>query len=158
VSPSVYIETSVISYLTARRNERDLIVAGQQQLTHEWWQNRRQDFSLYTSAVVIEEARHGNETLAKARLAVIEELRLADVTSVARELASRLLLEFGLPAKANADALHIAIAAANGIDYLLTWNCTHLANAFMIPRVEKICRTAGFEPPFICTPQELMVG
>ncbi|HEV7487503.1 MAG TPA: type II toxin-antitoxin system VapC family toxin [Thermoanaerobaculia bacterium] len=158
VSPSVYIETSVISYLTARRNERDLIVAGQQQLTHEWWQSRRQDFTLYTSAVVIEEARHGNETLARTRLAVIEQLQLADVTSGARELAARLLLEFGLPAKANADALHIAVAAANGMDYLLTWNCTHLANAFMIPRVEKICRTAGFEPPYICTPQALMVG
>jgi predicted nucleic acid-binding protein len=73
-------------------------------------------------------------------------------------LAARLLLETALPAKANADALHIAVAAANGIDYLLTWNCTHLANAFMIPRVEKICRAAGFEPPYICTPQELMVG
>jgi predicted nucleic acid-binding protein len=145
VSPSVYIETSVISYLTARRNERDLIVAGQQQLTQEWWQNRRHGFSLYTSAVVIEEARHGNQILARARLAVVEQLQLADVTPAARELANRLLLEFGLPAKANADALHIAVAAANGIDYLLTWNCTHLANAFMIPRVERICRTAGFD-------------
>jgi predicted nucleic acid-binding protein len=154
--PSAYIETSVISYLAGRRNQRDLIVAAHQELTREWWDCRRQEFTLYASAVVIEEASRGNELLAQARLAVIEQLRLADVTSAARELAGRLLLEFGLPAKANADALHVAIAAANGIDYLLTWNCTHLANAFMIPRVEKICRAAGFEPPYICTPQELM--
>jgi predicted nucleic acid-binding protein len=146
----------VISYLASRRNQRDLIVAAHQELTHEWWDNRRQEFTLYASAVVIEEARRGNEGLAQGRLAIIEQLRLADVTAPARELAGRLLLEFGLPAKANADALHIAIAAANGIDYLLTWNCTHLANAFMIPRVEKICRAAGLEPPYICTPQELM--
>jgi predicted nucleic acid-binding protein len=156
--PSAYIETSVISYLTGRRNQRDLIVAAHQELTREWWDNRRQKFTLYASAVVIEEARRGNEAMARARMEIIEELRLADVTQSARELAARLLLEVALPVKANADALHIAIAAANGIDYLLTWNCTHLANAFMIPRVEKICRVAGFEPPYICTPQELMVG
>ena len=89
-------------------------------------------------------------------MAWIEQLHLADVTPSARELAARLLLEAALPAKANADALHIAISAVNGIDYLLTWNCTHLANAFMIPRVNKICRVAGFEPPYICTPEELM--
>jgi predicted nucleic acid-binding protein len=156
--PSAYIETSVISYLTARPNEREVIVAAHQQLTREWWENRSSKFTLYVSAVVIEEARRGNEEFARARLAVIEQMQLADVTPAARELAARLLLEFGLPAKANADALHIAVAAANGIDYLLTWNCTHLANAFMIPRVERICRAAEFQPPYICTPQELMVG
>ena len=91
-------------------------------------------------------------------MALIEQLRLADVTEAAQELAARLLLESGLPGKANADALHIAVAAVNGIDYLLTWNCTHLANAFMIPRVNKICSAAGFQPPYICTPEELMVG
>jgi predicted nucleic acid-binding protein len=154
--PSVYVETSVISYLTGRRNQRDLIVAAHQELTREWWDSRRQKFTLYASAVVIEEARRGNAALAQARMELIQELRLADVTPSARELANRLLLEAALPTKANADALHIAVAAVNGIDYLLTWNCSHLANAFMIPRVEKVCRVAGFEPPYICTPQELM--
>jgi predicted nucleic acid-binding protein len=156
VPPSAYIETSVISYLTGRRNQRDLIVAAHQELTREWWDSRRHEFTLFASAVVIEEARLGDEALARARMAWIEQLHLADVTPSARELAARLLLEAALPAKANADALHIAISAVNGIDYLLTWNCTHLANAFMIPRVNKICRVAGFEPPYICTPEELM--
>ena len=155
---SAYIETSVVSYLTARRNQRDLIVAAHQELTREWWESRRQDFTLFASAVVIEEALRGDEMFANARMALIEQMRLADVTPAARQLAAQLLLEAGLPAKANADALHIAICAVNGIDYLLTWNCTHLANAAMIPRVNNICRAVGFEPPYICTPEELMVG
>jgi predicted nucleic acid-binding protein len=158
VTRSAYVETSVVSYLVARRNQRDLIVAAHQELTREWWEGRRHEFVLFASAVVIEESLRGDETVARARMALIEQMRLADVTPAARELAARLLLEAGLPAKANADALHIAICATNGIDYLLTWNCTHLANAAMIPRVNNICRAAGFEPPYICTPQELMVG
>jgi hypothetical protein len=95
---------------------------------------------------------------AQARVALIDQLGFVEVTPPARELAARLLLEAGLPSKANADALHIAVSAVNGIDYLLTWNCTHLANAAMIPRVNKICSVAGFEAPYICTPEELMVG
>jgi predicted nucleic acid-binding protein len=148
----------VVSYLAARRNQRDLIVAAHQELTREWWESRRQDFTLFASAVVIEEALRGDEIFAQARMALLEQMRLADVTPAARQLAAQLLLEAGLPPKANADALHIAICAVNGIDYLLTWNCTHLANAAMIPRVNNICRAAGFEPPYICTPEELMVG
>jgi len=155
---SAYIETIVVSYVTARRNQRDLIVAAHQELTREWWERRRRDFTLFASAVVIEEALRGDEMFANARMALIEQMRLADVTPAARQLAAQLLLEAGLPAKANADALHIAICAVNGIDYLLTWNCTHLANAAMIPRVNNICRAVGFEPPYICTPEELMVG
>jgi len=158
VPRSVYVETSVISYLTSRRNQRDLIVAAHQELTHEWWENRRHEFALYASAVVVEEAREGDETFARARMAFIDQLRLVDVSKPARELAARLLLEAGLPSKASADALHIAVSAVNGIDYLLTWNCTHLANAAMIPRVNKICSVAGYEAPYICTPEELMVG
>jgi hypothetical protein len=91
-------------------------------------------------------------------MSIIEQLQLADVSRAARELAARLLHEAALPPKANADALHIAIAAVNGIDHLLTWNCTHLANAAILPRVNDICRAAGFRPPYVSTPEELMVG
>jgi predicted nucleic acid-binding protein len=154
----VYVETSVISYLTSRRNQRDLIVAAHQELTREWWETRRHDFVLFASAVVTEEARKGDEVFAQARMTLLDQLRLLEVTAPARELAARLLLEAGLPVKANADALHIAVSAVNGIDYLLTWNCTHLANAAMIPRVNRICSVAGYEAPYICTPEELMVG
>jgi len=90
---SAYIETSVVSYLTARRNQRDLIVAAHQELTREWWESRRQDFTLFASAVVIEEALRGDEMFANARMALIEQMRLADVTPAARQLAAQLLLE-----------------------------------------------------------------
>lgn len=133
-------------------------MAAHQQITREWWANRRHEFTLFGSAVVIEEALRGDPEYANARMGIIEQLRLADVTRAARALAAQLLLEAALPPKANADALHISIAAVNGIDNLLTWNCTHLANASILPRVNEICRVAGFEPPYVSTPEELMVG
>lgn len=151
----VYIETSVISYLVARtsRNSR---VASNQELTHRWWHTRRHHFELYTSAVVLGEAERGDATLAAARMAIARELRLAQVTREAVDLAAALVAGAGVPRKANEDALHIATAATNGLDYLLTWNCTHIANAVTIPRVNAICRSRGFEPPLIYTPQEFM--
>jgi len=120
----VYIETSVISYLVARpsRNPR---VASNQELTHKWWRVRRQEFELYVSAVVLGEAQRGDVDLAAARISVARELRLAQVTHEAVDLASALVRGAGVPRKANEDGLHIATAAVNGLDYLLTWNCTH---------------------------------
>jgi len=155
--PSVYVETSVISYLVARTS-KDARVASNQELTHEWWRRARERFELYASAVVIGEAQRGDPLLAAARLAVVRDLRLAQVTREAINLAASLVAGAGVPRKANEDALHIAIAATNGLDYLLTWNCTHIANAVTIPRVNAICRRNGFEPPLIYTPQELMEG
>jgi predicted nucleic acid-binding protein len=152
---TVYIETSVISYLVARPS-KDARVASNQELTHQWWQTRHHDFELYVSAVVLGEAMRGDPTLAAARVEIARELRLAQVTREAIELAAALVAGAGVPKKANEDALHIAIAATNGLDYLLTWNCTHIANAVTIPRVNAICRSHGFEPPLIYTPQEFM--
>ena len=155
--PSVYIETSVISYLVARPS-KNARVASNQELTHKWWQTRRKDFELYVSAVVLGEAERGDAVLAAARVAVARELSLAQVTREAIDLAAALVTGAGVPQKANEDALHIATAAVNGLDYLLTWNCTHIANAVTIPRVNAICRGHGFEPPLIYTPQEFMDG
>lgn len=157
MAPTVYLETSVISYLVARPS-RNARVASNQELTHEWWQNRRTRFELYASAVVLGEAQRGDPALAEARLEIVRGLRLAQVTRDAVDLAAALIAGSGVPKKANEDALHIAIAATNGLDYLLTWNCTHIANAVTIPRVNEICRRHGFEPPLIYTPQELMEG
>jgi predicted nucleic acid-binding protein len=154
----VYVETSVISYLVARRNQRDLLVAANQQLTLEWWENRRHDFELYASAVVIAEASRGNPEYAALRLEVLQQLHLIEVTDRTVRLADALLERAGLPEGANEDALHIATAAASGMDYLLTWNCKHIANAFIIPRINVVIRRHGLEPPFICTPQELLEG
>ncbi|HKR65426.1 MAG TPA: type II toxin-antitoxin system VapC family toxin [Thermoanaerobaculia bacterium] len=155
--PTVYVETSVISYLVARPS-KNARVASNQELTRNWWATRRQEFELYASAVVVGEAQRGDAAVASDRMAIVRELQLAQVTRDALDLAAALVAGAGVPKKANEDALHIAVAATNGLDYLLTWNCTHIANAVTIPRVNSICRLRGFEPPLIYTPQEFMEG
>lgn len=130
--PTVYVETSVISYLVARPSN-NLRVASNQELTRIWWETRRESFELYVSAVVFGEAERGDSVAAAARLAVVRDLRLAQVTRESIDLAAALVTGSGVPKKANEDALHIATAATNGLDYLLTWNCTHIANAVTIP-------------------------
>jgi predicted nucleic acid-binding protein len=152
----VYVENSVVSYLTARRAERNARVAGHQDITREWWATKRHLFELYASAVVVEEARDGDAGAAAARLEVIAQLTLLEVSPEARDLAAVLLRETRLPAKATADALHIATAAVHGMDYLITWNCTHIANAVIFRSVERACRARGYEPPVMCTSEELM--
>lgn len=154
--PRVYVETSVISYLVARRNQRDLLVASNQELTQEWWETRRERFELCVSAVVLAEASRGDATFAAARTAVSRELTLVETSQAAMDLASALIERAALPQNAYEDALHIAVAATTGMDYLLTWNCKHIANAVMIPRVNSVIRSFGFEPPLIYTPQQLM--
>lgn len=157
MQPSVYVETTIISYLAARTS-KNARVASNQELTREWWETRRGGFALYVSAIVIGEAQRGDPALAAARIALVRDLRLAEVTRDALDLAAALVAGSGVPKKATEDALHIAIAATNGIDYLLSWNCTHIVNAVTIPRVNAICRQRGFEPPLIYTPQEFMEG
>jgi hypothetical protein len=104
----------------------------------------------------VDEARKGVDHLAAERLEFLREVQLLDVTSEARSLASDLLRDTKIPRKAEIDALHIAVAAVSGMTYLLSWNCTHIVNAVILPRVYDVCRRNGYEPPFVCTPQELM--
>ena len=151
----VYVETSVISYLAARPS-RDLIIAARQQLTHVWWLRRRPQFEVFVSQLVVDEARAGDPEAASRRAERLEGVPLLDITPAAVGLARRLLEAVGLPAQAAADALHIATAASHGMEYLLTWNSAHIANAEYRPRVERTCRAYGFEPPVLCTPDELM--
>ena|SRR5712692_6005791 len=155
MAPRVYVETSVISYLAARPS-RDLITAARQQLTHEWWRHRRPQFEVYVSQLVLDEAAAGDPDAAARRAAFLVGLPLVDVTVAAVGLGHRLLETLGLPPQAAADALHIATAACHGMEYLLTWNSTHIANAEYRPRVERTCRAYGYEPPVLCTPDELM--
>lgn len=110
------------------------------------------------SAVVVKEARDGNAELAAARLAFLKETTLLEVTEAADQLKSELLRHAALPRKAELDALHIAVAAVHGVDYLLSWSCKHIANAVTLPKVYAICRSAGYELPFVCTPFELKEG
>jgi hypothetical protein len=151
---SVYLETSLVSYLVARPS-RDLIRAARQQLTVDWWENERMKFELFVSDVVLQEASAGNPTEAAKRLAVVAGILQLQITNEAVLLAADLVKKHALPAQAVQDALHIAIACVNGVDYLLTWNCKHIANAQMRSKIEQTCRRAGYEPPVICTPEEM---
>ena len=151
----IYVETSVVGYLTSRLS-RDLIVAGHQQITQEWWASRRDRFELFISQTVIEEVAAGDSEAAQQRLAVIEGLPLLEITEEAIALAKDLIRIGPLPEKAEVDALHIAVAVTNRVNYLLTWNCKHLANAALRTRIEYVCRLRGYEPVIICTPEELL--
>jgi predicted nucleic acid-binding protein len=150
----VFLETSVISYLTASPS-RDIVHAAHQQLTREWW-DKRSRFDLYVSQAVLGEAGRGNASAATRRLAAVQGLPVLAITGEVSDLAERFLDESALPAKAAVDAIHIAVAVVNGMDYLLTWNCSHIANAQIRAKIEQICRRAGLQPPVICTPEELM--
>jgi len=150
----IYLETSVISYLTAWPS-RDLVRAGHQETTREWWA-MRSTFELYISQLVLDEAAAGDAVAAARRLEALHGVPLLELTTDATGLGRALIREAALPSKAAADALHIALAAAHGMDCSVTWNCTHIANATMRPRIESICRANGVEPPVICTPLELL--
>ena len=153
----VYLETTIPSYLAAWLN-RDLIMASHQQTTREWWNTRREDFELFVSQFVIDEVGVGDPDAARRRLEALVNVPLLDPSEEVHALADELMKCVPLPAKAAADALHIAIATINGMDYLLTWNCKHIANAALRPSIEAVCRENGYEPPVICTPEELLEG
>jgi hypothetical protein len=153
MKPRVYIETTVLSYLTALPS-RDVVHAAHQQVTVEWW-GAREAFELFVSDAVLAEARLGDPAAAARRLAAAQSLTVLAATGDAQHLANALLAAATMPRKAAIDAVHVAIAAVNGMDFLLTWNCAHIANAAMRPRIESVCRSVGFEPPTICTPEEL---
>ncbi len=155
MKPKVYVETSVISYLTSRPS-RDILIVGHQQITQEWWSNYRELFHLVASQLVIQEASAGDPIASQQRLKILEQIELLTTTESALTLAQAFLEFKIMPQKAAEDALHIAIAVTNGIDYLLTWNCKHIANAIIRREVERICRSLGYEPVTICTPEELI--
>jgi predicted nucleic acid-binding protein len=155
MKPSVYLETSIISYLAARPS-RDLVTAARQQVTHQWWVTRRASFELLVSELVHSECQRGDLDAAERRAAILTGISLLDITPLAERLAASILVQARLPARAKADALHIAIAASQGIQYLMTWNSAHIANAERRPLVEKTCRGAGLVPPVLCTPDELL--
>ncbi len=155
MKPSVYIETSIISYYTARPSAQ-LIAAAWQHVTHKWWDLHRLEFDLFTSELVLKEAASGDPKTAKSRLDCLADIALLPLTEQAENLARVLISKGGVPPKENADALHIAIAAAHNMDYLVTWNCKHIDNAQMKPKIRAICAIEGYKCPEICSPQELM--
>lgn len=153
MKPRVYVETSVLSYLTALPS-RDLVRAAHQQITIEWWAIRER-FELFVSEAVLAEAHKGDPVAAARRIAAAEGLQVLSATAEAQRVAGALLRAAAMPKKAAIDAAHVAIAAVHGLDFLVTWNCTHIANAVMRPHIEAACRDSGFSAPIICTPEEL---
>jgi len=152
---SVYIETSIASYLTSRPS-RDVRAAAWQQLTSQWWDEARTEYEVFASELVLVEASAGDPEAASHRLAALEELPELPIDGEAQALAARLISEGGIPPAAEADALHVAVAAVHGMDYLLTWNCRHIDNARTKPLLRSICAVAGYACPEICTPMELL--
>jgi len=155
MNPKAYIETSVISYL-AGRPTRDVVIAAHQEITRQWWETRAPAFDLLVSELVREEAAKGDEEAAAKRMRWIESIPILQVSDAAVALAQQLVSAGPIPQTSAADALHIAIAAVNGTDYVLTWNCAHLANAAHRHRIEALVEEAGYACPVICTPEELM--
>ena len=154
---TVYVETSVVSYLTARATS-NLLAAAWQLATAEWWATHRPRFELCTSALTIEEAGRGHQEAAARRLEALSGIAMLPITEPVVTLADALIRRRALPPSAQNDAIHIAVSAVHGVDYLLTWNFRHLANAETRPLVREVCELQEYASPEICTPSELMGG
>ncbi len=155
MKPKIYLETTIPSFLTSRPS-RDIIAAGQQHATREWWDHRRHRYGLFVSGLVLLECRRGDRVAAKARAAALDQIPVLEMSGPVQDLAQILITSGLIPPKAAPDAVHIAIAAVHGMDFLLTWNCRHIANAAIVDQVRRVCSGAGFPAPVICTPFELM--
>lgn len=153
--PSVYLETTIVSYLTARPS-RDLIYAAHQRLTKAWWDNRRDRFETRISQLVLDEAALGDPDAAGRRMAVLHRIQTLAPLPQAEALTNRLLRDRAFPAVAGTDAAHVALAAVHAMEYLLTWNCAHINNAQVKHVIESVCGAEGYRCPVICTPEELM--
>ena len=152
---TVYIETSIPSYLTALPS-RDVRTAAWQQITTQWWEEERHNYELYVSELVLVESAAGDPNAAERRLTIVKEIPELSLTDEAMNLATQLIEKGGIPQKAEADAIHVAIACVHSVNYLLTWNCRHIDNAATKPIIRSICLDAGYTCPEICTPIELL--
>jgi len=157
MSETVYIETSILGYLTARAT-KNLIIAANIEVTRDWWEFRRSNFILYISQVVLDEIVQGDSEIATQRLEIIRDFPLLELNQAVRDLAGQFLTRSNLPPKAANDAVHIATATVYGLDYLLTWNCKHIANAQIQRKLAEISLDFGYQLPILCTPYELLGG
>jgi len=153
--PRVYVETTIPSYLTSAPS-RDLVVAGQQQVTHVWWQTAKERFELYISEAVLREVRAGDQKCAARRLQVLSSIPVLAINEEILSLANWYQAELHLPQKAGTDALHIALAVFYEMDYLVTWNCAHIANGHVLRTMMDLHVRRGRYTPILLTPQELM--
>lgn len=155
MSESVYIETSIVGYLTARPSN-NLILMANAEATRQWWNTRRPQFDLYTARALLNEVARGDREMATQRLDILRDFPLLEVSDAVRSLAAQFLAKSSLPPKAADDALHISVATVYGLDYLLTSNCKHIANAQIQKKLSQVSNEAGYKLPIICTLYELM--
>ena len=151
----VYVETTIVSYYTVRPN-KDLVIAARQEITHEVWPILQEKFILFISALAIQEASRGNTEAARKRLSAISGIPVLEISREARELAESLINTGAIPAESEEDALHIGVASINGMDFLLTWNFSHINNAFKKSQIIRTIEERGFVPPEICSPEEFL--
>lgn len=154
MKPKIYLETTIISYYTARPS-RDVVIAGRQETTRNLWPVLFRDFEPYISALVLQEAKQGDAQAAQKRLEAIHGVPVLDLSPSTQTLAQQLMTQQGIPEQYPEDALHIAVATMNGMDFLLTWNFSHINNAFTRARIRRIIEQAGYQCPEICSPEEL---
>ena len=155
MKPKLYLETTIPSYLTARPT-RDPLMAGKLVATKKWWRLRRNDFELFASQLVLDEAARGDAGAARRRHVILAPLPLLPITTEAIDLAGKIQAKHLLPPGANDDVLHIATATVNEAHFLLTWNCHHINNGEILPAVQRLCVGLGYKFPVVCTPLELM--
>lgn len=155
MKPTVYIETSVISYLTAKPS-RDLIVAGHQQITLEWWEKVRAQVTCFVSPFVIQEVARGDKEFAQRRLAAIAEFPVLALNEAIDELARKYFISMTIPEKSRIDAFHLAMATWYRMDYVLSWNCKHIASGRVQKMLRELNAHLGVHTPVMCTPEELM--
>ncbi|MFC1757391.1 type II toxin-antitoxin system VapC family toxin [Planctomycetota bacterium] len=152
---TVYIETSIVSYLRQRPSSQ-VVMAARQLLTHQWWNDERSKYEVVASQYVIDEASAGDPTLAAERLESLDGIPLLPLDAEIAQIAAEIMARAILPPKARTDALHIAMVAHHRIQYLLTWNCRHIANATRLPRIHKMLTDLSLPIPIICTPEEMV--
>lgn len=152
---TIYIETSIVGFLRSRPSSQ-VVSAARQLLTQQWWRDERHNYELVTSQYVLDESSQGDPVLAAERLTALEGIPLLPISDAIPTLADELLAAAVLPAKARLDALHICAATFHRLDYLLTWNCSHIANARILPRIREVLRELGHELPVVCTPEEMV--
>lgn len=152
---SIYLETTVVSYYVSRPS-RDVIALAHQEITREWWHKAKMRFDCFISQIVIEEARMGDEEAVKRRLEELKNFPHLELTDKVEEIAQIYIKRLEIPAKSFRDAVHLAVASVHNIDYLVTWNCTHIANGEIIKKLMSINENICIHTPIICTPEELM--
>ena len=153
--PTVYLETTIPSYLAAR-SSRDIIIAAHQQITRDWWRNARERFDVYISEAVLTEIRVGDPDVVARRLAIVDGLPIVEINDEVRNFVRIYDQRLGLAGRARADLPHIAFAVAYAMDYLVTWNCAHIANGTVIRRLVDINSELHCHMPIIVTPEELL--